>query len=47
MKAALPNKITEANAGGPTLLAIPTLWAARIAQFCRWAHGVEGSRNEA
>ena len=29
------NKITGANAGGPRRLAIPSLWAARIAQFWR------------
>ena len=32
-----PNKITGANAGGPRPLPLPALWAARIAQFCRWA----------
>ena len=30
------NKITGANAGGPPLLPIRTLWAARIAQFWRY-----------
>ena len=30
-----PNKITGANAGGPHQLPVRTLWAARIAQFCR------------
>ena len=33
-----PNQVTGANAGGPYLLAIRTLWAARIAQFCRSEH---------
>jgi len=33
----LPNKITGANAGGPRQLAMRTRWAARIAQFWRWA----------
>jgi hypothetical protein len=40
-----PNQITGANAGGPYLLAIRTLWAARIAQFCRYSSG--GSSFEA
>jgi hypothetical protein len=31
------NKITGANAGGPGLLPVRALWAARIAQFRRWA----------
>jgi hypothetical protein len=31
------NKITGANAGGPRLLKIRALRAARIAQFCRSA----------
>jgi hypothetical protein len=31
------NKITGANAGSPGWLPIRTRWAARIAQFCRWA----------
>jgi hypothetical protein len=31
------NKITRANAGGPPRLPIRTRWAARIAQFRRWA----------
>jgi hypothetical protein len=30
-----PNKITEANAGGPRQLSIWMRWAARIAQFRR------------
>ncbi len=33
------NKITGANAGGPRQLPNRTLWAARIAQFRRWAAG--------
>ena len=33
----LPNKVTGANAGGPRQLPMRTHWAARIAQFCRWA----------
>jgi hypothetical protein len=32
-----PNEITGANAGGPWPSAIRTQWAARIAQFWRWA----------
>jgi len=36
-KEAQPNKITRANAGGPHRLPIRELWAARIAQFRRWA----------
>ncbi len=32
-----PNKITGANAGGPRQLLIRARWAARIAQFWRWA----------
>jgi hypothetical protein len=31
------NKITGANAGGPSRLPIRTCWGARIAQFCRYA----------
>jgi hypothetical protein len=31
------NKITRANAGGPRRLPIRAFWAARIAQFWRWA----------
>ena len=31
------NQVTGANAGGPRRLPIRTLWAARIAQFWRWA----------
>ena len=31
------NKITGANAGGPCHLPMPTRWAARVAQFGRWA----------
>ena len=31
------NEITGANAGGLRLLPIRTHWAARIAQFRRWA----------
>lgn len=31
------NKITGANAGSPGWLPVRTRWAARIAQFCRWA----------
>ena len=31
----MPNKITGANAGGPPRQRVRTLWAARIAQFCR------------
>jgi hypothetical protein len=34
----LPNQITGPNAGGPPLFPTPTLLAARIGQFCRWAH---------
>ena len=37
MSSPLPNKVTRANAGGPRRLPFPALWAARIAQFCRWA----------
>ena len=32
-----PNKITGANAGGPRRLPMRTRWAARVAQFGRWA----------
>ena len=32
-----PKKITAANAGGPRQLPRRTLWAARVAQFWRWA----------
>jgi len=31
------NNITGANAGGPRLLQVRTLWAAHIPQFCRSA----------
>ena len=33
-----PNKITGANAGGPRQLPMRTRWAARVAQFGRWAN---------
>ena len=32
-----PNKITGANAGEPRQLPMRTRWAARVAQFGRWA----------
>lgn len=32
------NKITGANAGGPRQLTFRTLWAARVAQFCRYTN---------
>ena len=31
------NEVTGANAGGPRLLPVRAHWAARIAQFNRWA----------
>jgi len=34
-----PNEITGANAGGPRRLLIRKRWAARIAQFRRYAFG--------
>ena len=37
MNAKLPNKITGANAGGSGQLPMRTRWAARVAQFWRWA----------
>jgi hypothetical protein len=37
LKKKKPNKITGANAGGPTQLRIRAPWAARIAQIRRWA----------
>ena len=36
-KATLSNKITGANAGGPRQFPIWARWAARVAQFRRWA----------
>jgi hypothetical protein len=33
----MPNEVTRANAGGRRRLSIRARWAARIAQFCRWA----------
>jgi len=33
MRAATPNQITAANAGGPRQLPIRAQWAARIAEF--------------
>jgi len=36
-EAASFNKITGANAGGPRQLPMRTRWAARVAQFWRWA----------
>jgi hypothetical protein len=35
--ALLPNKVTGANAGGLRLSPVRGPWAARIAQFRRWA----------
>ena len=32
------NNVTGANAGGPHQLAMRTRWAARVAQFGRWAN---------
>jgi hypothetical protein len=32
-----PNKISGANAGGPRQFPMRTRWAARVAQFWRWA----------
>ena len=31
------NEVTRANAGGPPRFPVRTRWAARIAQFLRWA----------
>jgi predicted esterase len=39
-----PNKVTGANAGGPRQLRIRTRWAARVAQFCRYAAHLSQSR---
>jgi hypothetical protein len=36
-----PNKVTGANAGGRRQLPMRTRWAARVAQFCRWADLME------
>jgi len=40
------NKITGANAGGPARSRIQAHWAARLAQFSRWAGGATAKAHQ-